>query len=344
MAILMPSLLNMLFGFSYASAIPGCISVHGGSGIWGLLAAGFFLRAKDASSSINGQLNFGILQGGGWYLLGIQTLMTVALIVWTLVTSWILLKAIDLVIGLRVPLDQELLGADVVEHGIGSVHYDKILHKIVMNEGDRESQVSENELSTLFQKMKFRRATMSDIGAIRKEVTSIRSRHNSSMTDNENDGLNNGINTEDITLPDERLPDTAIANGHCKIPVNDNNHYRKREIDPRMYFKKWFKDSKKSRKLRSNRHCYDNEAHKQEGIFFVNNQDIIISKADGMMARVSSSRRHHGGLFSSAERARRASEEGIPQSVKEPVVRTLSGNAKANGRRKPSGQPISTYL
>lgn len=62
MAILMPSLLNMLFGFSYASAIPGCISVHGGSGIWGLLAAGFFLRAKDASSSINGQLNFGILQ------------------------------------------------------------------------------------------------------------------------------------------------------------------------------------------------------------------------------------------------------------------------------------------
>jgi hypothetical protein len=49
----------------------------------------------------------------------------VALITWSSVTSFIFLKIIDLVCGIRVPLIEEIIGADVVEHMVGSVTYNK---------------------------------------------------------------------------------------------------------------------------------------------------------------------------------------------------------------------------
>lgn len=42
----------------------------------------------------------------------------VIVICWTSVVSFIILKVIDLTIGLRVPLHEELLGADLVEHSV----------------------------------------------------------------------------------------------------------------------------------------------------------------------------------------------------------------------------------
>lgn len=46
------------------------------------------------------------------------------IIFWTAVTSYIILKVLDLTIGLRVPLHEEILGADIVEHSING-SYDK---------------------------------------------------------------------------------------------------------------------------------------------------------------------------------------------------------------------------
>ena len=63
------------------------------------------------------------LQGGGFYLLGVQGAGVLALTGWTFVTSFLLLKFVDLVIGLRIPLSEEMLGADLVEHAVGNVWY-----------------------------------------------------------------------------------------------------------------------------------------------------------------------------------------------------------------------------
>lgn len=50
--------------------------------------------------------------------MGVQLLVVVLVIVWSSVLSFIILKAIDLTIGLRVSLHEELLGADLVEHSV----------------------------------------------------------------------------------------------------------------------------------------------------------------------------------------------------------------------------------
>ncbi len=72
-----------------------------------------------------------LFQGGGFYLLGVQFAGVVALTVWTAVMSYILLKCVDLTIGLRVPLEQEILGADLVEHSVGDIRYDKKNNKVL---------------------------------------------------------------------------------------------------------------------------------------------------------------------------------------------------------------------
>lgn len=59
-----------------------------------------------------------LFQGGGWYLLGVQTLSVVTIILWSAVMSVIILKAIDLTIGLRVSTEEEIVGADFFEHNI----------------------------------------------------------------------------------------------------------------------------------------------------------------------------------------------------------------------------------
>ena len=61
---------------------------------------------------------------------------------WAGLTSFILLKVIDLSYGLRVPLEHEILGADIVEHAVGDVVYDKKKNMIV----DRRETTLENML------------------------------------------------------------------------------------------------------------------------------------------------------------------------------------------------------
>ncbi|XP_046350572.2 putative ammonium transporter 3 [Haliotis rufescens] len=94
----------------------GASSVHLFCSIWGLLCCGIFAQ-KD---QIQGEFNFnhGLLWGGGWYLLGVQTLSVVTIILWSAVMSVIILKAIDLTIGLRVSTEEEIVGADFFEHNI----------------------------------------------------------------------------------------------------------------------------------------------------------------------------------------------------------------------------------
>ena len=49
---------------------------------------------------------------------------------WTVIIAYIILKGIDVIMGLRVPLHEELLGADLVEHSMGNREYDKKTRQI----------------------------------------------------------------------------------------------------------------------------------------------------------------------------------------------------------------------
>ena len=83
----------------------GAISVHGTCGALGTILVGFF----DSSS--------GVFAGGGFGLLGTQIVGVLAVLVWCLVTGFILFYGIKAITGLRVTEEEEQAGLDYEEHG-----------------------------------------------------------------------------------------------------------------------------------------------------------------------------------------------------------------------------------
>jgi len=92
----------------------GAFPVHGLCGIWGTLAVGLFGQTALGSPAS------GVFYGGGFGQLGIQLLGVVACLGFVAITMWIVFKAIDAVIGLRVSHETELRGLDIDEHGMES--------------------------------------------------------------------------------------------------------------------------------------------------------------------------------------------------------------------------------
>jgi Amt family ammonium transporter len=86
------------------------VGVHGVGGVWGALATGLF-----ACKAVNDAGADGLFFGNP-ALLGIQALAVVATIVYSFIVSWILLKIVDAVIGLRVTEEEEVAGLDLSEH------------------------------------------------------------------------------------------------------------------------------------------------------------------------------------------------------------------------------------
>ena len=78
----------------------GAVSVHGVCGAWGTLAAGLFDSA-----------------GFSMHTIGVQLIGIAACFIWALGAGLILFKAIDLVIGMRVTPEEEMVGLDFSEHG-----------------------------------------------------------------------------------------------------------------------------------------------------------------------------------------------------------------------------------
>ncbi len=89
------------------------VGVHGFGGLVGILLVSFF-----ASTTLGGTVE-GLNMGKQF---GIQAFAAVGAAVYTLIVSFIILKVIDLVSGLRVDEDTETDGLDVSEHG--EVGYD----------------------------------------------------------------------------------------------------------------------------------------------------------------------------------------------------------------------------
>jgi ammonium transporter, Amt family len=86
-------------------------AVHGVGGTWGALATGIF-----ATVAVNSAGADGLLYGNPQQLL---TQVLAVAVVWTYSVgmTFVILKAIDLVIGIRVPEDEEVLGLDSSQHG-----------------------------------------------------------------------------------------------------------------------------------------------------------------------------------------------------------------------------------
>jgi len=93
----------------------GAISVHGVCGAWGVLAVAIF----DTSD--------GLINGGSSLFVP-QIIGMLAIAAWAYITSFIVLKVIDSVVGLRVTPEEEIAGLDASEHGT-TAYGDFILKK-----------------------------------------------------------------------------------------------------------------------------------------------------------------------------------------------------------------------
>lgn len=90
-----------------------CITTHGIAGLWGLVVVGLFVEKNPLMSK-----NYSVFKGGSWRVLGVQVLTAVSIVLWTSLTTFVELYAIDKSISLRVSREKELDGADKWEHGI----------------------------------------------------------------------------------------------------------------------------------------------------------------------------------------------------------------------------------
>jgi Amt family ammonium transporter len=84
-------------------------AVHGIGGLWGALATGLF-----ASAAIN--TGVGLFYGNPKQL-GIQALACFVVMAYTFVGTFIILKVLDMTMGLAVKTEEEEVGLDVSQHG-----------------------------------------------------------------------------------------------------------------------------------------------------------------------------------------------------------------------------------
>jgi Amt family ammonium transporter len=88
------------------------IGVHGVGGIWGSIATGIFATATVSGvATANGALHGHVQQ------LWDQSIAIVAVGGFSFAVTFILLKVLDIVVGIRVSEDEEELGLDVTQHG-----------------------------------------------------------------------------------------------------------------------------------------------------------------------------------------------------------------------------------
>ncbi len=106
------SVIKNKFGYDDTADVFG---VHGAGGLFGALATGIF-----ASSSLGG---IGYAEGvtmGGQFMT--QVWAVVVTILWCGIGSIILYKVVDLIVGLRVPVEAEREGLDLSAHGESAYH------------------------------------------------------------------------------------------------------------------------------------------------------------------------------------------------------------------------------
>ncbi len=86
------------------------VGIHGVGGLVGTLCLGVFASTKVNPGGVDGLL------AGNAAQLGIQAFGVVVVLTYTLVVSWLLLKGLDMTLGLRISGEAEVEGLDSAEH------------------------------------------------------------------------------------------------------------------------------------------------------------------------------------------------------------------------------------
>ena len=94
----------------------GCVPTHAFAGVWGLIAVSLFAERDTLEERFSH--SYGLLKGGPWRFVGIQLLMIIATGSWAAILTFLELLLVDKLIGLRMSLEHEMLGADLAEHTI----------------------------------------------------------------------------------------------------------------------------------------------------------------------------------------------------------------------------------
>ncbi len=89
----------------------GAVSVHGVCGSFGTLCVGLF-----AAPGFGGSV--GLFYGGGFSLLFTQAVGVATVFIWAFGAGFVVFKAVDLILGVRVSKEEELRGLDIEEHGM----------------------------------------------------------------------------------------------------------------------------------------------------------------------------------------------------------------------------------
>lgn len=82
----------------------------------GVIAVGLFADNPVPLDTTNGRM--GLFKSGDWYLLGIQCLSALCLTSWGICSTFFLLYIINWLIPIRMDPNEELVGADLMEHRI----------------------------------------------------------------------------------------------------------------------------------------------------------------------------------------------------------------------------------
>jgi ammonium transporter, Amt family len=101
---------GLKFRLGYDDALD-VVGVHAVGGMLGALLIGVF-----ATTAVNSAGGDGLLSGGGLALLGKQAVAVVTTIAFSFTLSFLLLKLVDRLVGLRVSEEDELTGLDLSQH------------------------------------------------------------------------------------------------------------------------------------------------------------------------------------------------------------------------------------
>jgi ammonium transporter, Amt family len=94
----------------------GALSAHGVAGVWGTLACGLFTSPRLAELNAIGE--GGLVYTGSFEQLGVQALGVAAAFTSVFVVSFLVFWLIKQTYGLRVSVEEERRGLDIVEHGM----------------------------------------------------------------------------------------------------------------------------------------------------------------------------------------------------------------------------------
>lgn len=101
---------NLKIKFNYDDSLD-VVAIHGVGGLWGALATGLF-----ASTAVNPSGADGLFYGNPGLFLT-QAIDNAAVIIYSFILSFLIFKAIDILIGLKVSPEEENAGLDISQHG-----------------------------------------------------------------------------------------------------------------------------------------------------------------------------------------------------------------------------------